>query len=63
MDETCMFYHIEPNKTLSMKAIQRENVNKEHITLGLIINCMGLDKLKSIIIYKSKRPCYFGKSF
>jgi hypothetical protein len=50
MDEMGMLYHTEPNKTLSMEVVQGAKINKECITLSLIINCIGMDKLKPIII-------------
>lgn len=67
VDETALFYKCMPDKTLTFK---NEKCNggkhsKERLTLLLAVNMTGTDKLKPLIIGKSKKPrCFAGvKSF
>jgi len=66
-DETALFYKCMPDKTLTFK---NEKCNggkhsKERLTLLLAVKMTGTDKLKPLIIGKSKKPrCFAGvKSF
>jgi len=63
MDETALFYKLQPCHTLATSSINGQKVTKERITVALCMNADGSDKLKPIIINKSKRPRSFGKSF
>ena len=63
MDETGLFYKLQPGKTLSDKAVSGTKINKDRLTVALCMNADGTDKLKPLIINKSKRPRSFGKIF
>ena len=63
MDETGLFYRLKPGKTLADKPVSGTKNSKDRLTVGLCMNADGTDKLKPIIINKSKRPRSFGKIF
>ncbi|XP_060846175.1 tigger transposable element-derived protein 6-like [Rhopalosiphum padi] len=66
-DETALFYKCMPDKTLTFKSEKCSGGkhSKERLTLLLAVNMTGTDKLKPLIIGKSKNPrCFAGvKSF
>ncbi|XP_025407157.1 tigger transposable element-derived protein 6-like, partial [Sipha flava] len=66
-DETALFYKCMPDKTLTFKneKCSGGKHSKERLTLLLAVNMTGTDKLKPLIIGKSKNPrCFAGvKSF
>lgn len=63
MDETGLFYRLQPNKTLATKPVKGTKKNKERITIGLCSNADGSEKLKPIVIAKAARPRCFPKNF
>lgn len=59
MDETGLFYRLEPDRTLATKRLSGRKKNKEHITVALYANADGSHKLKSLIIEKcAKLRCF-----
>ena len=62
MDETGLFYKLEPNKTLATSQIYGSKRKKERISVGLCTNLPGTDKLKPIIIHKYLNPRCFKNS-
>ena len=57
MDETGLFYRLLPNQTLStQKKESGTKKSKERVTIGLCANATGTDKLRPILIGKSKKP-------
>ena len=61
MDETGLFYRAQPNKTLAQGKVCGRKIQKDHLTLALVVNMTYTDKLKPVIIYKSLRPRCFGR--
>ena len=56
MDETGLFYHLPPNKTLATRSIPGTKKSKDRITIGLCASIIGTEKLDPIIICKSRNP-------
>jgi hypothetical protein len=54
LDETALFYKLEPNKTLSIKGEQAigKKQSKERLTVALCFNASGTEKLKPFVIIK-----------
>ncbi|GES89412.1 CENP-B homolog protein 2-like [Rhizophagus clarus] len=50
MDETRLFYWLEPDQTLVTKQLARHKKNKERFSIALCTNANGLHKLNSLII-------------
>ena len=61
MDEIGSFYCAQPNKTLGQGKVCGRKIQKDHLTLALVVNTIGTDKLKPLIIYKSLCPRCFGR--
>ncbi|RNA23851.1 tigger transposable element-derived 6-like [Brachionus plicatilis] len=59
IDETALFFKLEPNKTLSTQQVHGKKVNKERITIAIGTNLTGKHKLEPIVIGKYKRPHCF----
>ncbi len=60
LDETALFFKLQPNKTLSNGAASGEKLNKERITIALCCNATGTEKSKPIVIHKFQKPHCFG---
>ncbi len=62
-DETALFYRAQPNKTLFYKNLDcnKTKVCKERLSLLLTANMDGSEKLRPIVIGKSKDPRCFQK--
>ncbi|CAB5381779.1 unnamed protein product [Rhizophagus irregularis] len=59
MDETGLFYRLEPDRTLATKCLAGRKVNKERISIALCANADGSHKLKPLIIGKfEKSRCF-----
>ena len=56
MDETSLFWKLTPDRTLAGSGGKKA---KDRITLALIVNGDGSDKLKAWVIGKSKNPQCF----
>ena len=63
MDETGLFFRLEPNKTLATGSVSGTKKSKERITIALCSNADGTDKLQPLVIAKSARPRCFPKTF
>lgn len=63
MDETGLFYRLEPDSTLATGPVKGKKKNKERITVALCANATGTHKLKPLVIGRSKRPRCFGSSY
>ncbi|CAB5384860.1 unnamed protein product [Rhizophagus irregularis] len=59
MDETGLFYRLEPDRTLATKRLAGRKVNKERISIALCANADGSHKLKPLIIGKFEKPRCF----
>ena len=59
MDETGLFYRLEPDRTLATKRLSGCKKNKERISVALCSNADGSHKLKPLIIGKSAKPRCF----
>lgn len=61
MDETGLFYRMEPSKSLGTKSLKGRKKDKDRITIGLCANMDGSEKLEPIVIGKSIKPrCFKG---
>ena len=59
MDETGLFYRLEPDRTLATKRLSGCKKNKERISIALCVNADGSHKLKPLIIGKYAKPRCF----
>lgn len=59
LDETALFYRLQPNKTLSNTKAIGTKQEKNRITVALCCNALGTEKLKPIVICKNKKPRCF----
>ena len=62
MDETGLFFRLEPNKTLSTGPVSGTKKCKKKITVALCANADGSHKLKLLGIGKSARARCFIQS-
>ena len=53
MDETGLFFRLEPNKTLATGPVSGTKKCKQRISVALCANADGSDKLKPLVIGKS----------
>jgi hypothetical protein len=60
MDETGLFYRLEPDRTLATQRLSGRKKNKERLSIALCANSDGSHKLKPLIIGKSKKPQCFN---
>lgn len=60
MDETGLFFKLQPNKTLSDRVIAGQTKDKTRITVGLCSNADGSVKLPPMIINHFKNPRCFS---
>ena len=51
----------KPPQTLAQGKVKSRKLQKEHVTLAIVVNSSGTDKLKLLVIYTSKQPQCFGK--
>ena len=63
MDETGLFFRLEPNKTLATGTVSGTRKCKQRITVALCCNADGTDKLQPLVIAKAARPRCFPKTF
>ena len=61
MNEIGLYFRAHPNKTLAQGKVKGWKLQKEHVTIALAIDSIGIDKLKLLMIYTSKRPLCFGR--
>ena len=62
MDETGLFYCLEPDATLATGPVKRKK-KKEQISIALCANATVIDKQKPLLIARTARPRCFGKDF
>jgi hypothetical protein len=60
MDETGLFYRLEPDRTLATQRLSGRKKNKERLSIALCANSDGSHKLNPLIIGKSKKPRCFN---
>ena len=63
MDETALYYKLQPGHTIADRKVMGSKLSKERITIAFCVNADGSHKLKPIIINKAARPRSFGKLF
>ena len=63
LDETGLFFRLEPNKTLATGCVSGTKKYKQRISIALCANADDSDKLKPLVIGKAARPRCFPKSF
>ena len=61
MDETGLYYKAQPSKTLAQSKIKGQKIQKERFILALAVNATGTDKLKLLVVGKSKCLRCFGR--
>lgn len=59
LDETALFFRLEPDRTLASNIIKGTKKSKERVTLVLCCNATGTDKLKPLVIGKTNKPRCF----
>ena len=59
MDETGLFYRLEPDRTLATRRLSGRKKNKERLSVALCANADGSHKLNPLIIGKSAKPQCF----
>jgi hypothetical protein len=59
MDETGLFYRLEPDRTLATQRLSGRKKNKERLTIALCANADGSHKLDPLIIGQSAKPRCF----
>jgi transposase len=60
MDETGLFYRLEPDRTLATERLSGRKKNKERLSIALCANSDGSHKLDPLIIGKFKKPRCFN---
>ena len=59
MDETGLFYRLEPDRSLATQRLSGRKKNKERLTIALCANADGSHKLDPLIIGQSAKPRCF----
>src|SRR6266516_5743718 len=59
MDETGLFYRLEPDRTLATRRLSGRKKNKERLSVALCANADGSHKLNPLIIGSSAKPRCF----
>ncbi|CAG8541697.1 1311_t:CDS:2, partial [Racocetra persica] len=59
MDETGLFYRLEPDRTLATQRLSGRKVERECLSITLCTNADGLHKLAPFVIRKYAKPCCF----
>jgi hypothetical protein len=55
-DETGLFWAMEPSRTLSDRKLSGHKANKSRVTVFLITNANGSEKLRPLVIHKYQTP-------
>ena len=61
MDETGLYFRAHPNKTLTQGKVKGWKLHNQPITLALVVDSTGINKLKLLVIYMSKQPQCFRR--
>ncbi|CAG8701660.1 22300_t:CDS:2, partial [Racocetra persica] len=59
MDETGLFYRLEPDRTLATRRLSGRKMSKERLSIALCMNADGSHKLVPFVIGKYAKPCCF----
>ena len=59
MDETGLFYRLEPNCTLATKRLSKKKKQKERITMAVTANAVGIIILLPLVINQYLKPRAF----
>ena len=59
MDETGLFYRLEPDQTLATHRLAGRKKDKERLTIALCANADGSHKLNPLVIGKFAKPRCF----
>jgi DDE superfamily endonuclease/Tc5 transposase DNA-binding domain/Fission yeast centromere protein N-terminal domain len=63
MDETGLFFRMQPSKSLGTKKLKGRKKAKERITVGLCVNMDASEKMEPIVIDQYQNPrCFKGES-
>ena len=61
MDETSLFFRLQPGQTLSTEAVKGCKRSKDRITVALCVNSTGTHRLRPFVIGKARNPrCFRG---
>ncbi|CAF1086653.1 unnamed protein product [Brachionus calyciflorus] len=63
LDETALFFQLQPNQTLSNQNVYGQKSSKKRLSVALCANFTGDDKLKPIVISNAERHHCFGKLY
>ncbi|KAG6550333.1 hypothetical protein Mapa_008296 [Marchantia paleacea] len=59
--ETGLYFRAQPVKTLATIPLRVRKLQKDRITIGFCLNATGEEKLKLVVVYKTKQPrCFAG---
>jgi hypothetical protein len=61
MDEIGLYFRAHPNKMLAQGKVKGRKLQKERVTLTLVVDSTGTNKLNLLMIYTSKQPRCFGR--
>ncbi|KAL2632892.1 hypothetical protein R1flu_004371 [Riccia fluitans] len=61
VDETGLFFRLEPRRSLATKKMSGKKASKGRLTIALTCNMTGTDKLVPFVIHKYNRPHAFTK--
>ena len=56
MDETGLCFRAHPNKTLARGKVKSRKLQTKCVTLALVVNSIGTDKLKLLVIHRCGKP-------
>ncbi|CAF0857627.1 unnamed protein product [Brachionus calyciflorus] len=60
LDESALFYRLQPNRTLATRAAIGVKTSKKRVSIGVCANADGSDKRSLIIIGRYAKPRWFG---
>ena len=63
MNETGLFYRLEPTATLTTAAVPWKKKSQDRLTVALCSNADGTDMLKPLVIGKAAKPRCFNCGF
>ena len=61
MVETGLYFKAYHNETLAQRKVKGQNLQKEDVTLTLVVDSTWIDKLKLLMICTPKQPRCFGR--
>ncbi|CAF1079694.1 unnamed protein product, partial [Brachionus calyciflorus] len=60
LDESALFYRLQPNRSLATRAVSGVKTSKERVSIGVCANADGSDKRRLIVIGRYAKPRCFG---